>query len=262
VADPRTLGLKCVSIVFALCTLVIAWGGLPAFANDPNYGYSEVKYPGFNPEEPGHDEILGDVYGGTFVGSGIDLGDGLWTIFSNGLVTAYRVYDTDEEDEIIHVIYGDQTNVDQIWTDGTATVTAEAKYAAYTQSFGWNGGGLGTEYEELLTHEDVGNGSVEIFIDSEEQFLWGIQPYNYNYEWWSKNSYNGSGEDHMVTYYIDGASISGENVWMLFWEDLPSGDPWDQDYQDFVIEVRAVPEPGSILLFGLGAVALLRKRRA
>jgi hypothetical protein len=256
--DPGILGLRFVSVVLVVCALIVV-GVLPAFA-DPGYDYSTVKYPGFNPEEPGHSEILGDVYGGTFVGSGIDLGDGLWTIFSNGLVTAYRVYDTDEDDEIIHVIYGDQTNVDQIWTDGTATITAEAKYAAYTQSFGWNGGGLGTDYHELLTHNDVGNGAKVITRPS-EQFLWGIQPYYHTYEWWTKNSYNGSGEDHLVTYYIDGASISGETVWMLFWEDLPSGDPWDQDYQDFVIEIRAIPEPMSILLFGLGALAVARRRR-
>jgi hypothetical protein len=246
--------------LLVLAAMVIAGGTVPVFAI-PGYGYSPVVYPGYGPEEPSHATILGDAYGGTFVGSGTDFGDGLWSVFSNGLITAYRVYDFDEEDEFIHILTGDQNNVDQIWTDGIAHITATAVYAAYEQSFGWNKGGLGTDYQELLTHNDVGNGAIKIFLPS-ERFLWGIQPRNHTYEWWSKNSYNNGDDDHLVTYYIDGASIEGETVWMLFWEDLPSDDPWDQDYQDFVIEVRAIPEPTSILLLGAGALALVRKRRS
>jgi hypothetical protein len=239
-----------------LVVLVIIGGTIPSFA-DPGYDYTTVQYPGFNPDEPSHSTILGDIYSGTFTGSGTDLGDGLWTIFSNGSITAYRVYDFDIEDEIIHIVTGNQNNVDQIWTDGTARVIAEAKYAAFTQSFGWNGGGLGTDnYYELLTHDDVGNGPVEIMIDGD--FLWGMKPDSY--EWWSKNSLNSDGSDHLVTYKITGLETPW-TVWLLFHEDLPYASS-DFDYNDFVIEVRAIPEPASILLLGLGALALLRKRKA
>ena len=68
------------------------------------------------------------------------------------------------------------------------------------------------------------------------------------------------GMDHLITFFVDGAAVNGERVWLLFWEDLPSTG-WDQDYQDFVVEVRAVPEPMTICLFGLGGLALLKKRR-
>ena len=230
--------------VLLLCLL-----STPVFAD---YGYSTVIY-GYG-WEPSHATILGDTYGGTFTGSGTDLGDGLWTIFSNDSITASRVYDFDGEDEIINLFNGNQTNVDQIWSDGMAKITAEARYGELGQSFGWNGGGLGTDdYYEILTNADIGNGPVEIPIHS-EQFLWGIRPGGVN-KIWSKNSCNADG-DHLVTYHIDGASLNGETVWMLFWEDAVAGD----DYQDFVVEVRAIPEPNTLLLLGLGGL-LLRKRK-
>ena len=229
---------------------------VPTFAA-PGYDYSEVKSPS-SPEESSHAEILGDIYtpGTDFVADGLNYRS------ADSSMWAYRVYDIDEEFETIHVVTGDQSNVDQIWTDGYAQVTAEAKYAAYGQSFGWNCGGLEpNNYCELLTDADVGNSPAEIEIFGD--FLWGTNPINGGEpeQWWSKNSLNNGdgGSDHLVTYLIEGLATE-KTVWMLFWEDLPSSG-WDQDYQDFVIEVRAIPEPASILLFGLGTLALLRKRR-
>jgi hypothetical protein len=239
-------------LLIASVMLIVGVAGSPSFANQ----YSTVNWPGFDATEKTQEQILEDVYGGDFSGSGTDLGDGLWSVFSNGSVTARRVWDVDDADETIHIVTGDQTNIDQIWTDGAASVTAQARYAAHTQSFGWNGGGLGTGYVELLTHEDVGLGTV-VPIEIAGDFLWGIQPNGD--EWWSKNSINtDSGADHLVTYYIEGL-ITDKTVWLLFWEDLGSSG-WDQDYNDFAVEVRAIPEPATIFLLGLGGLALLRKR--
>ncbi len=219
--------------------------------------YTEVRYPGFAPEEPGHATILKDIYGGTFSGSGDDLGYGLWTVFSNGTVSALRVYDIDGPGDTIHIFSGDQFNVDQIWTDGIAQVTAQAKYAAHTQSFGWNDGGLGTDYFELLTHDDVTLGTV-VPITITGDFLWGTKPNGD--KWWSKNSLNTDAMDHLVTYKIEGLQTNW-TVWLLFWEDLGGSQPSsDRDFNDFVIEVRSVPEPATMLLLGLGAV-LLRKKK-
>lgn len=221
--------------------------------------YTEVRYPGFG-DEPSHATILGNIYGGTFLGTGDDLGYGLSTVFSNGTVSALRVYDIDGPGETIHIFTGSQLNVDQIWTDGIAHVTAQAKYAANTQSFGWNGGGLGTDnYIELLTHDDVTLGTVVPIVIA-GNFLWGTKPNGD--EWWSKNSLNVDTLDHLVTYKIEGLQTNW-TVWLLFWEDLGYSPPSsDRDFNDFVIEVRALPEPASMLLLGLGALALLRKRKA
>ena len=54
---------------------------------------------------------------------------------------------------------------------------------------------------------------------------------------------------------------NGATVWLLFWEDLP--DTGDADYNDFVIELRAIPEPSTLLLVaaGLAGLALSRRRR-
>jgi hypothetical protein len=191
------------------------------------------------------------IYGGTFVldGNGVD--------YSNGSVNALRTFDTNGGDEMIHIVLGDPTNIDQIWTDGTAMVTAEAKYADFGQSFGWNQGGTtGSGYTELLTDADVGGTAVDIMIDGD--FLWAINPSSGD-TWWSRNSQNSDYVDHMLTYKIEGLP-GGETVWLLFWEDLPFSTT-DADFNDFVVEIRAIPEPGSAFLLGAGLLALAAWRR-
>ena len=228
--------------------LAIVFLCAPAMAE---LGYSDWVENG----EPTMVNIFSGIYGGTWTNGGPD--------YTNGDITAYRVYDYDDGEETVHLIDGDQFDIDQIWTDGIATVTAQAKYASLGQSFGWNQGGTDPcNYEELINYSGP-SGVIEdgptVEIDIDGDFLWGIQPNSD--EWWSKMSHNeDGGMDHLISFFIDGASLEDESVWLLFWEDLPSSG-WDQDYQDFVIEIRAVPEPMTICLFGLGGLALLRKRR-
>ena len=109
------------------------------------------------------------IYGGNWVAdvNGVD--------FSNDAgITAKRVYDFNGPDEIVHVLTGNQDDVDQTWTDGTVTVSAQVKWADHDQSFGWNGGGLGTSYNVLLTDADLNGDSVPIEITGD--FLWGTEP--------------------------------------------------------------------------------------
>jgi hypothetical protein len=242
----RSSGVKGSCLLGAILALFLC---APAMAE---LGYTDW----FENGEPTMVNILAGIYGGTWENGGPD--------YTNGEITVYRVYDFDDLDESLHIVNGDQYDIDQIWTDGIATVTAQAKYASLSQSFGWNQGGTDPcNYQELLSYDGpsgVIEGGPVVEIEIEGDFLWGIQPNDD--EWWSKMSLNeNGGMDHLITFYVDGAAENGERVWLLFWEDLPSTS-WDQDYQDFVIEIRAVvPEPMTICLFGLGGLALLRKRR-
>lgn len=248
-----------VKYVVLLAALMIAAGGSPSFA-DPGYEYTPVAPPPVS--EANHAEILGDIYGQNFTPDGVNyVGD--------GGVTAYRVYDLDLEEIRIHVFSGGPGDVDQIWTDGEVTVTAAAKYASYDQAFGWNEGGLGTDFTLLVDDGDIGGPGVEFTIMEDQEFLWGYQTMSNPHcpppglEWWSWTDKNENTEDHMVTYFIEGASPT-ETVWTVFMEDLrfTDGTPSDLDYNDFVVEIRAIPEPATICLLALGGLALLgRKRR-
>ena len=215
-----------------------------------NYSYSPTGSPPSG--EKTHAQILSQIYGGTFYKMGTNRVD-----YGNATgVRAWRVYDTDGPNETLHLITGLPSDVDQIWKDGTATITVKAKYASDTQSFGWNQGGTETTYEELLTHLDIET-QKEVTLDIENNFLWGCHPDSQM--WWSQNSKNLNGEDHMVTYKIENLPNQGDNtVWLICMEDKPFYDS-DKDYNDFVVEITAIPEPATLLLLTAGAL-LLRKR--
>ncbi|MDD5011146.1 MAG: PEP-CTERM sorting domain-containing protein [Phycisphaerae bacterium] len=218
-----------------------------------DYSYTDVYSPPVG--EATQAQILSQIYGGSFTQTGVN--------YSNGTISALRVYDHDDDDIRLDLLDGDIGDVDKVWTDGVATVTAKAKWAGDTQSFGWNQGGLGTgTYEELLTHNDVGGPGA--LLDITGDFLWGYMPNGE--EWWSLNDENYRQEDHMITYKVEGLAQEGI-TWLLFMEDRPfvlwEGCRWvtasDRDYNDFVVEISAIPEPATLCLLAIGAL-LLRKR--
>ncbi|MGB8227217.1 MAG: PEP-CTERM sorting domain-containing protein, partial [Sedimentisphaerales bacterium] len=224
-----------------------------ASASAQNFGYTSVCAP---PDgEANHATILSGIYGGTFTKQTSPL-SGLLVDYSNGTITARRAYDHDDEAVSLNLLT--QTldgEVDQIWTDGQATITAKAKYASLNQSFGWNGGGTGIAYEQLLSDANVGQEGVTFNVD--EDFLWGHKPDGY--QWWSLEENNSDCKDHFITYKIEG--LGGPDVvWLLFMEDLPLSQA-DRDYNDFVVEISAIPEPATIALLAFGSL-LLRKRNS
>lgn len=248
-----------------LITLVAVLATAPAYGT---LGYTPVYAPPSG--EKTHAEILSDIYGGTFTQDGVHFING----GAGSDISALRVYDFDDLlYNTTHVYNHLETDVDQIWTDGVVTVTAYAKYASWEQSFGWNQGGTeGSNFQELVDYSDIGGDGVTFQITAGQEFLWGHQAkgnpkcgwwYTEQEEWWSKESENGwcgYGEDHMVSYYIEGLS-QDEAVWLIFMEDVKFHDGSDRDYNDFVVEIIAIPEPLTIGLVSLGALFLRRRRK-
>ena len=234
--------------------LIVAFTAASAGA----YAYTTVNAPPGGEES--HLQIVAGIYasyGGSFVA------DGLGFTNAAAAITVKRVYDTHTSAETLDIRMSDQTTVDQVWSGVSADMLAVAKWAGNAQSAGWNqgegAGGLGTTYYELVTDAEIGGTPVSIAPNG--TFLWGFQ--SGGSTWWSLPTANSDGGgDHMVTYFVEGIDVAGlDKGWLLFWEDSAIG-TGDGDYNDFVIQVTAIPEPGTALLLGFGLIGLvLLKRR-
>lgn len=252
---PKKSNVSVLLFVASLITVVLS---MPAFA-----AYTEIKAPPIG--EKSHIDILNDIYPGLFSPSGDDLGNGLSSEFTNGLgVTAYRIDDYDAGQEglgtKIDVLTGGPGDMDQLWSGSVVTITAMETQAEFNQTLGWNSGD-GTNFSKIL---EWGQDPVENF-ELENEFLWADKAFN-RWEtsiWWSNMADNVGGSDHMVTYKVEGLSTPGylnTVVWLLFWEDSTPC-RWDQDYNDFVVEIKTIPEPATVCLLGLGGLILVCRGR-
>lgn len=207
-------------------TIAVATIGTLGFGAAAQAATTTILPP--RPSEDSHEEILSQVYGVDFNPSGND--------FVGGGLTAQRVDDDD----------------DQIWTLPSFGAEVRAVFADFEQSFGYlpgeDGGSFQTVFDVTGDEYNV-NGSAHIdnlsgpfrFARQESQGILAI----------SDPEDNVDGVDHMVTYRILGTGAQFP-VWLIFFEDLRA-DVSDFDYQDLVVEIRAVPTPAA---FGAGALLL------
>jgi hypothetical protein len=173
--------------------------------------------------------------GGTFTKTGEN--------FSNGLFTAERVSDSD----------------DQFWSGVLTDVRAVAKFSAYSQSFGYVPGDSGGSYTKLFDVTGKGyavsGGVSSIDLGDISRLGRGGQGKLYTSDPLSNHDH----VDHMLTFRITPAVTARTSSplrerFMFFFEDLSYAG--DRDYNDLVVEgyrVAAVPIPAAVY----GGAALL-----
>jgi hypothetical protein len=261
--------MKKISFFRVLLLLIVL--SMPAHA-----GFTTVNGPG----EIGIRNLLNGIYSDSFQPAGSNA-----TVFtSGGGLTATRVNDyvgssSSNHGSNLNILTSSATGgglTDQIWQDGISNITAEAKFAAYSQSFGYTDS---AGYHELY---NIAGGSGTNFLESKpiianldltgNTWTWdrsdvGNGPNPGNLHWSSDKSLNSDHLDHLITYEITGTGILYK-TWLIFWDDQANCTSSDRDFNDFVVQITAqarpiIPAPGAILLGGIGVclVGWLRRRR-
>jgi hypothetical protein len=209
------------------------------------------------PGELGHREILDALYGGSFSAQDVDYVNGGLT----GAVSAIRQEDFLFPMGVMSLTAGDDDSAaDALWTDGSFTAFAVARYATEPHQFGFD---RGSGYEHLLTATGTGvNVSEGTSMDlTAETWSWVLEGTGCQGVFYSEPQRNSDRHDHMVTYRIDGLDRDGA-TWLLFWEDEAGffGLGSDRDFNDLVVEVRTAPEPASVAMMILGGLVMLVRR--
>lgn len=208
--------------------------------------------------ELNHEQILEGYYGGNFTASGVNFTGG----GAGGTISAVRWDDTLSPNGTLPIVGPSAGSAaDQFWTNGQVNVKAVARFAGKTQELGYD---IGSGFVPLFS---VGGSSMAVSGNATQNLLgktwqWirrdegGADPYN------SDVTKNTDGLDHMVTYRITGLPTN-ETVWLLCFEDLsgPLGGGSDRDFNDLVVEVRAIPEPATLGFLAMCGVPMLLRRR-
>lgn len=218
------------------------------------------------PVEPSFTNILDTIYSDTFTPDGLNY-QGATGIYVQRMVDSLSPDPTDIGVNM-NVVAGPAFGAtDQIWDDGATKIYAKARYASYAQNIGYwtkNTSGYYSIWNPLFGvdpgYDQTGNEASPDLTGLE--WAWGRQGTTTN------SSYaddNWDDVDHMLTYKVTGLADQGSwTVWLLRWDDqtINCGTGSDRDFNDSVIEIRAVPVPGAVILGILGlSVAGIKLRK-
>jgi hypothetical protein len=233
-------------------------------------GLASTAFAGFTtiqtPPLPGGETqagLLDGIYGGTFtLEDGVD--------YSNGTLTAVRVSDTLPNTSSLSYTNPGPNATDQTWAASSLTATVKFSQAEYVSSpFGYFPGASGptSAFVPLFsvtggTFSASGTGS---FSPSGVFRLGADNIYGYLS---SSPSDNADGNDHMITYQIQGLP-GPDTTWLVAFNDYGNdgtGSTEDAyyDFQNLVVQLQTLPasstpEPGSLMVIGGLAIALLKR---
>ena len=221
--------------------------------------------------EPGFTNILDTLYSssGSFSQVGLDYQDTTLGIYVKRMVDSLSSDPTDIGVNM-NIVAGPAFGAtDQIWDDGATQIYAKARFAGYAQNFGyWTDDDNNGTYDVWHYLFSVNQGYVQTGQASPVltglEWAWGRKGTTENSSYAAENP-DDTPYDHMLTYQVTGLADQGSwTVWLLRWDDqtIISGAGSDRDFNDSVVEIRAVPVSGAILLgmIGLGVAGVkLRK---
>lgn len=185
--------------------------------------------------------------------------------------------------QIMNTLYGSgnysrvEDSSDQVWRNISGSATALAKYASYSQTFGYIPD-TDLQFHTLFTVtesgylSDFGSSLLPVGPTAKRPPSASLAPGSYNFlfgdnpnaaadppMWTSQPSMNEPlFYDHMVTFSL------ADGRYVIAWEDMNLG---DYDYNDLVVEVAgvaaasAVPEPAAVLLIGSGLLGFMGLRK-
>ena len=211
--------------------------------------------------ELSHEAILEASYGGDFSVANFDFTGG----GEFGGISAWRHDDFLTPAGVLDMLGTSRgETADAFWTGSELTATAVARYAGYSQSFGYDAGdGFQLLFDVQGNRTNVtGSATVDLTGNT---WTWIRSNNGGSNSFSSDPAANADGLDHMVTYELTGLDRPGR-TWLLFWEDIEgplgaNGGQSDRDFNDLAVEVYVVPEPGPLSLLAIGSLIALRRPR-